>query len=99
VKKNSKNEPSKQEREREQRLIEKLRKRPQLMERLESIMGISEVDDEKLPTADEVEERLIEEIRRLGNEVMGQWAQNAEIRVGQEVEQGKPGVRVRKKKP
>jgi hypothetical protein len=96
VKKNAKNEPTRQERE--QRLIEKLRKRPQLMERLESIVGMSEVDDERLPTADEVEERLVEEIRRLGNEVMGQWAQNAETRVGQELEQRKPGVGVRKKK-
>jgi hypothetical protein len=97
VKKNSKNEQPKLERERA--LIEQLRKRPQLMERLESIMAMSEADGEKLPTADEVEERLIEEIRRLGSEVMGQWAENAEIRVGQELEQRQPGVGVRKKKP
>lgn len=97
MKKNSKNEPAKLDRE--QRLIEKLRKRPRLMERLETIMAMSEADGEKLLTADEVEERLVEEIRRLGSEVMGQWAENAETRVGQELEQRQPGVGIRKKKP
>jgi hypothetical protein len=96
VKKNSKNEQAALDRERA--LIEKLRKRPRLMERLESIVAISEAEGEKLPTADEVEDRLIEEIRRLGSEVMGQWAENAESRVGQELEQKQPGVGVRKKK-
>jgi hypothetical protein len=96
VKKNANNEQTKLERERA--LIEKLRKRPRLMERLESIVAMSEAEGEKLPTADEVEERLIEEIRRLGSEVMGQWAENAESRVGQELEQKQPGVGVRKKK-
>ena len=96
MKKNSKNEQAALDRERA--LIEKLRKRPRLMERLESIIAISEAEGEKLPTADEVEDRLIEEIRRLGSEVMGQWAENAESRVGQELEQKQPGVGVRKKK-
>ena len=96
MKKNSKNEQAAPDRERA--LIEKLRKRPRLMERLESIIAISEAEGEKLPTADEVEDRLIEEIRRLGSEVMGQWAENAESRVGQELEQKQPGVGVRKKK-
>lgn len=96
MKKNSKNEQAALDRERA--LIEKLRKRPRLMERLESIVAISEAEGEKLPTADEVEDRLIEEIRRLGSEVMGQWAENAESRVGQELEQKQPGVGVRKKK-
>jgi len=62
-------------------------------------MAMSEADGEKLLTADEVEERLVEEIRRLGSEVMGQWAENAETRVGQELEQRQPGVGIRKKKP
>src|SRR5258708_22927821 len=84
---------------REQRLIEKLRKRPQLLERLEAIMGISEAEGEKVATADEIEERLMAEIRRLGSEVMGQWAENAEARVSPELEQRQTGVGVRKNSP
>lgn len=94
--KNSKNKASRLERE--QRLIEQLRKHPQLLERLETIVGISAAEGEKLQTADEVEERLVEEIRRLGNEVMGQWAEHAEARVGQELVHRQPGVGVKKKK-
>ena len=68
------------------------------MERLEAIIGLTEVDGEKLPTADEVEGRLIEEVRRLGNQVMTDWAGNAEERVSREVEQKQPGAGVRKKR-
>ena len=85
-------------REREQRLIERLRNSPELLERFETILGISEADGEKLPRADDIEERLINEIRQLGNEVMGKWAANAEARVGEELQQKTPGAGVRKKK-
>jgi hypothetical protein len=97
VKKNAKNEQ--ENLEREQRLIEGLRKRPELLERLLSIVGMSEADGDKLQSADEVEERLVEEIRRLGQEVMGQWAQSAEARVTEDFRQKNPQAGVRKKKP
>jgi len=85
--------------EREQRLIAQLRRHPQLMERLEVIVEMTHADGEKLPTADQVEERLVEEVRRLGHQVMEDWAGNAEARVGQELEQREPGAGIRKKKP
>jgi len=84
---------------REERLLEQLRRKPELLERLETIVGLTQVDGEKLPTADEVEGRLVEEVRRLGHQVMEDWAQNAEARVGREVKQKQPRAGVQKKKP
>ena len=84
---------------REQRLLEQLRRQPELLERLETIVGLTQVEGEKLSTADEVEGRLVEEVRRLGHQVMEDWAGNAEARVGREVKQKQPRAGVRKKKP
>jgi hypothetical protein len=96
VKTNAKNVVSNHARE--QRLLEQLRRQPELLERLETIVGLTQADGEKLPTADEVEERLVEEVRRLGQRVMTDWAGNAEARVGREVKQEQPKAGVRKKK-
>ena len=52
---------------REKRLLEKLRRRPELLERFEAILALTESEGGELRTADEVEELLVEEVRRLGN--------------------------------
>jgi hypothetical protein len=51
-----------------------------------------------LKTADQVEELLIQEMRRLGNASMHQWAIQAEERVSREVKGRDATVRSRKKK-
>jgi hypothetical protein len=97
VKENQKNKQAKLDRE--QRLIEQLRRHPELMERMEAIVGIAEAEGQKVPTADEIEDRLVEEVRRLGHQVMEDWADRAEARVGQEFQQLRPEGRIAKKKP
>jgi|SRR5882724_3042449 len=84
--------------DREARLLEGLRAHPELMARFESILGLSEVAEGPLRTADEIEAQLIEEVRRLGHEVMQGWAVGAEARVADELTKAHPGARVRKKK-
>ncbi len=86
-----------QQTEREKRLVEHLRGHPELMERLEAIVELAQAEGEKLLTADEVEGRLIEDVRRLGNQTMRDWAARAEKRVGKEMEASE-GMRLRKKK-
>ena len=49
-------------------------------------------------TADEVEGLLIQELRRLGNTSMRQWATGAEARVSDELKGQDDTVRSRKKK-
>ena len=64
--------------DRETRLIEGLREHPELMERFEAILGLASSGDGPLRTADEIEDLLVEEVRRLGSTTMHQWAKTAE---------------------
>ncbi len=73
------------------RHIERLRQRPELRERIEAILAISNVEEGGIRSADEVEELLIEEIRKLGSASMRQWAQEAEGRVGEQHQEENPG--------
>ena len=82
----------------ETRLIEQLRKHPEMMVRVQSLMEIARNADGPLKTADEVEELLIEEMRQLGNITLSQWAIQAEERVSTELKSQDPTVRSRKKK-
>jgi hypothetical protein len=82
----------------EARLIEQLRQRPEMMERLRSILEIASSMEGPLKTADEVEELLIQEMRRLGNATMNQWAVGAEERISRELKSQAATVLSRKKK-
>ncbi|MCU0789265.1 MAG: hypothetical protein MUC91_13960 [Verrucomicrobia bacterium] len=82
----------------EVRLIEQLREHPEMLERVQSILEIARSEEGPLKTADEVEELLIQEVRRLGSATMHQWAVGAEERVSRELKSQDPTVRSRKKK-
>jgi len=82
----------------ETELIKQLRKHPEMMVRVQSILEIARNAEGPLKTADEVEELLIQELRRLGNVTLGQWAIQAEERVSTELKSENPTVRSRKKK-
>ena len=81
----------------EEQLIEQLREHPELMERFETILGISS-NEGPLKSADEVEGLFIEEMRRLGNTTMGSWAARAEKRLAEQLKQKDASACVRKKK-
>ncbi len=87
------------QRTREELLMEALRERPELMERFEAIVALTDSQEGELRSADEVEELLVEEVRRLGSGAMHQWAQGAEERAARELRKEHPQAGVRKKKP
>ena len=82
----------------ETQLIEQLRQHPEMMARVQSILEIARNAEGSLKTADEVEELLIEEMRRLGGATLRHWATQAEERVSTELKRQDPTVRSRKKK-
>lgn len=55
---------------------ERLKKHPELRKRFETILDITEGQGNGADTADVVEERAIFELRKLGQEVMKEWAGN-----------------------
>jgi hypothetical protein len=82
----------------EAQLLEQLRQHPQMMERVQSILDLAYNEAGPLKTADEVEALLIQEVRRLGNTTLHQWAIQAEERVSRELKGQDATVRSRKKK-
>jgi hypothetical protein len=93
-KKTSQNDEISQE---ERQIIAALRQRPEMMARMKSIVEIA-LNPGELKTADEVEELLIQEMRKLGNTAMRDWASGAQERVTQELRGQEPTLRSRKKK-
>jgi hypothetical protein len=55
-------------------LLNRLNRRPDLKQRMKSILSIAEDDGEGIVKADEAESLVIEEVRRMGNEVLTEWA-------------------------
>lgn len=55
-------------------MLEGLRRHPEMMERVQSILEIASNESGPLKSADEVEALGIEEMRRLGHSTMSQWA-------------------------
>jgi len=82
----------------EAQFMARLRDHPELLARFQSILELTRNTDGPLKTADEVEERLILELRQLGNTSMNQWATQAEQRVSDELKAQDVTVRSRKKK-
>jgi hypothetical protein len=82
----------------EQQLIERLREHPELMERFQSILEIGANVDGPIKTADQVEELLIEEMRRLGHTTMKSWAGSVEARLSDQLQHREVSARARKKK-
>lgn len=53
---------------------ERLKTHPHLRDRFYQILSIVEDSEGKIDKADEAEQRVIEELRRLGQEVLEDWA-------------------------
>jgi hypothetical protein len=79
-------------------MMERLRRHPEILDRVRSVLEIAENKEGPLKTADQVEELLIEEMRKLGNTTMRDWAGAAQERVGEVLRRKEPTLRSRKKK-
>ena len=65
--------------EKAKRLVEKLSQNPLLMEQVEAIVELVRSKEGPIGRADDVEELLDCEIRKLGKKAMQEWAQNADM--------------------
>lgn len=82
----------------ELQLIERLRKHPELFERVRSILEISASAEGTIKKADQIEALLIEEMRRLGQTTLETWAGRAEQTLADQLKQKDASASVRKKK-
>lgn len=77
-------------------LWELLDRSPELRQRFESIVVFTRAEEGELRTADMIDELLMEEVRRLGGEVMQEREVRAEERVAREVKVAHTQASVRK---
>ena len=77
---------------------ERLEEHPHLRSRFEAILDIAEGKDQDRDTADEVEERTIVEVRKLGQEVMQDWASNKSTNTVAHHKEKHPQAKPHKKK-
>ena len=63
------------------RLAARLAQYPELRARFEEILAVAENERADANTADEAEERAVEQVRRLGQELMQSWAERKHQRV------------------
>lgn len=65
----------------------------ELKERIEAILWIAENEDQRFGTADEAEQRAIEELRKLGNEVLHAWGRRRSEQTSTEIRQESKAVK------
>jgi hypothetical protein len=82
----------------ELKMMERLRRHPEMLDRVHRILEIAENKEGPLKTADEVEELLVQEMRKLGNTTMRDWAGAAQEQVAEILRRQEPTLRSRKKK-
>ncbi|CAK8710541.1 hypothetical protein GKODMF_00685 [Candidatus Electrothrix gigas] len=78
-------------------LINQLNRHPDIKDRVKSIVSIANNDGDGIVTADEAESRVIEEVRRMGNEVLTGWAESRVEKAGETLPSEEKTVRSGKK--
>lgn len=78
-------------------LVERMRRHPDLQERFEAILHLAEGGEGEVGTADQVEEMLVEEVRRLGRDTMRDWAVGARDKLKADLARRERGVQRGKK--
>jgi hypothetical protein len=81
------------------RLAARLAEFPELRARFEEILAVAENARGDAQTADEAEERAVEQVRRLGQELMQAWAERKHERVVRDYDARRDTRRRGKKKP
>ncbi len=78
--------------------MEQLERHPQLRERVQAIVDLTQSSIDQIRDADELEALLQEQLRLLGKTSIQCWASRAEQQVAQEFKQQNKGTRYGKKK-
>ena len=66
-----------------QTFINRLNQHPELRERMESLLNVVENAAGDCTKADDAEQHVIEELRKMGNEALHSWANNAALKAAE----------------
>jgi membrane-bound ClpP family serine protease len=82
----------------DQKILEQLHRHPHLRDRIESLLRIAEDSEGDLEKADAAEQKIIQEIRQMGNELLTGWANTRINKTQEELSTKKQYTRAGKKK-
>jgi hypothetical protein len=85
------------ESQRIERFMAKLESHPEVFDQMERIMEVVENETGEAMTADEAEELLVQELRRMGHDALQGWARRKEVKLEREYS-ARPGMVRREKK-
>ena len=74
----------------EQHLINRLKQHPKLLERMEALLNVVENSAGDYIKADDTEQYVIEELRKMGNDALYCWSGNAVIKTASHVREQQP---------
>jgi transposase len=83
----------------DKRFMERLRQHPELREHFEAILSLADAEGDEIRTVDDAEDRLVAEMRKLGNHTMTDFISRIEEKGVSEFRKQNPGTQIRKKKP
>ena len=70
----------------DEELVQRLGAHPQIRNRIASLLAIAGDESGDLTLADDAEARVIEEMRRMGQEILQAWAEGQVVKASQEME-------------
>lgn len=82
----------------DRKFFERIKAHPSLKKRFEEIMNIAENTSGDIVTADEAEGKAIEEVQKLGKEIIREWAVSQHSSQAQQFENRQPDARKHVKK-
>lgn len=74
----------------DQELMHRLNQHPKLRDRLESLLNVVENVAGDCTTADAAEQYVIEELRKMGNDTLHCWGENAAIKSAEQFSEKSP---------
>jgi hypothetical protein len=82
----------------EDKILERIKAHPGLRERFEAILDIAENKSGELITADQAEGKAIEEVEKLGQELLREWALKHQKKAIEKTKETHPHARSHEKK-
>lgn len=76
----------------DQLFIDRLNRHPKLRERMEALLNVVENTVGDCTKADDAEQRVIEELRKMGNEALHGWAEKAVDKAAEQLRQQQPAL-------
>jgi len=76
----------------EQTFINRLKQHPKLLERMEALLNVVENAVGDCTKADDAEQYVIEELRKMGNDALHCWADTAANKTAEQLREEQPGL-------